>query len=178
MVRVAQKSHALSYVTAVIAVVGVVLPLLLSYISGGRVALYVSPPYRFSDIPDLSGKVAIVTGSNTGIGYVTARELARKGAHVIATARNDKRGLDAIEKMKSEIGSGPNVGTVEFMKLDLSSFGKVQTFAKEFLRKKLKVDILILNAGVMMPPYKTTKDGFELQVDLNFTNFHEGFKMI
>jgi NAD(P)-dependent dehydrogenase (short-subunit alcohol dehydrogenase family) len=149
---------------SVVLVVVVLIPILISYFFGGRVALYVSPPYSFNDIPDLTGKVALVTGSNTGIGYVTARELARKGAHVVATARFDNRGKEAVEKIKRELADSPSAGQVQYMKLDLSSFRQIQAFNREFRSDFKKLDILVLNAGVMMPNFKHTKEGFELQV--------------
>lgn len=76
----------------------------ISYILGGGMAIFMSPSFSFDDIPDLSNKVAIVTGSNTGLGYVTARELAKKGAHVILAARSKERGIEALNRIKQEIG--------------------------------------------------------------------------
>jgi NAD(P)-dependent dehydrogenase (short-subunit alcohol dehydrogenase family) len=158
--------------------------LLFSYIAGGWVAKYTSPPYSFDDIPNLAGKVAIVTGTNTGIGYVTARELARKGATVIATARSKSKGESAIAKMKSEIGSSSPVD-IRFMELDLASFENIRAFSREYIRTGelryvddnlcvlqplhtgLDIDIMVLNAGIMMSPFGKTVDGFEMQIGTN-----------
>lgn len=157
----------LTIAAVIVALFGVVLPVLFSYFIGGEVARYVSPPYSFNDIPDLTGKVAIVTGSNTGIGYVTVRELARKGAKVIVAARSEEKGKEAVRKIKAELGSIPGADLVEFIKLDLGSFAEVKKFAKDFTHRRLKLDMLILNAGVMAPPYGLTVDGFETQIGTN-----------
>jgi NAD(P)-dependent dehydrogenase (short-subunit alcohol dehydrogenase family) len=148
-------------------------PLLLSLVGGGQLAVYISPPYGFDDIPNLTGKVAIVTGSNTGIGYVTARELARKGAKVIVAARNDVKGNDAVKRIKAEIGDDTVGGKlIEFMKLDLSSFAEVKKFAKAFSHKNLNVDILILNAAIVTPQFVLSVDGLETQIATNsISNF-------
>jgi NAD(P)-dependent dehydrogenase (short-subunit alcohol dehydrogenase family) len=180
-----QKNITLSKAVLFVSAVFLVLGIFLSHMIGGRTALYTSPPYRFSDIPDLTGKVAVVTGSNTGIGYVTARELARRGAHVIATARDEGRGQDAVSLMKREIstsqeeshrssGARASEPQVEFMRLDLSSLRQVKEFAREFLRRGLRVDMLILNAGVVMPEFGYTSEGFELQV--RFDSFGLSFR--
>jgi hypothetical protein len=116
-----------SYSTVIgvlVVIVAVIGPLLLSILGGGQAALYISPPYSFNDIPDLTGKVAIVTGSNTGIGYVTARELAKKGAKVIVAARSEEKGRDAVKRIKAEIGDVAGSQLIEFMKLDLGSFAE------------------------------------------------------
>lgn len=193
--------HCLSLVaTVVVVLVGVVLPILFSYIFSGRIAQYISPPYGFHDIPNLTGdnnssrsfmedhlqldnislfpltsirfrhdagKIAIVTGSNTGIGYVTARELARKGAKVIVAARNVEKGENAVIRIKSEIGNVPGASLIEFMKLDLSSLTEVKNFATDFIQKGVGLDMLILNAGVMAPDFGLTADGLETQIGTN-----------
>jgi NAD(P)-dependent dehydrogenase (short-subunit alcohol dehydrogenase family) len=113
------------------------------------------------------GKIAIVTGSNTGIGYVTARELARRGAKVIVAARNIEKGEKAVQKIKSELGNVPGASLIEFMKLDLSSLAEVKIFANDFTQKGAGLDMLILNAGVMAPDFGLTTDGFETQIGTN-----------
>jgi len=136
----------------------------------GWVSVVLSPPYSFSDIPDLSGKVALVTGANSGIGYVTARELARKGAKVIGTSRSVQKGNEASKKIESELSqdsmytSKTVKGSVHFMQLDLASFENVKSFATTFLSHETKLDMLVLNAGVMFPPFEKTVDGFELTI--------------
>ena len=144
--------------------VAIILPVLVSFISGGWVARYYSPPYSVADIPDLRGKTAIITGSNCGIGYVTARELARKGAKVIVAARSEERGMDAVARIKKELGGEP---TVEFLKLDLASFAQIAQFVRSFRAKHSNLDILVLNAAVIMNSYTETEDGFESQIGVN-----------
>lgn len=129
----------------------------------GWVAIYTSPKYTFDDIPDLSGKIALVTGSNTGIGYITVRELARKGAHVLATSRSIRKGHDALKRLGLELANVSNRGKVEYLHLDLASFSNIVQFCQQ-VQKYEKLDILILNAGVMFPPFQQTEDGFELQI--------------
>jgi NAD(P)-dependent dehydrogenase (short-subunit alcohol dehydrogenase family) len=115
------------------------------------------------NIPDQSGKVAIVTGSNSGIGYETARALAKSGAEVVLAVRNTEAGRTAAERIKNEIPAAQ----CEAMQLDLSSLASVRSFVEAFQQKHQKLDLLINNAGVMVPPYSKTKDGFELQFGVN-----------
>ena len=136
-----------------IAVSTAVLPLLLSELMGGWTRKYTSPnTFTTNDIPDLTGKVAIVTGANTGIGYESALEMARKGADVIVCARSDAKGKAAVEKIHSEIESSPIKGKATYMNLDLSSFQSIEKFASEFLALRLPLHILMLNAGIMKSP--------------------------
>ena len=115
------------------------------------------------NIPDQKGKIVIVTGSSSGIGYEAARVLANKEAKVIVAVRNLEKGEKAKEKILNQ-----NKNTdVEVMKIDLSDLTSVKEFVDEFIAKYDKLDILINNAGVMMPPYSKTKDGFELQFGTN-----------
>ena len=146
-----------------------VLVLLFSYIAGGWVAKLFSPYYSFDLIPNLKGKVAVVTGSNTGIGKVTVRELVRKGAYVIATARDETRGIEAVQDIANEMKAIVGAGKVEFALLDLSSFKSVKKFANSYLRKhdNKPLDMLILNAGIMSTPFSLSADGFESQFAVN-----------
>lgn len=129
--------------------------------------LFTSTYWRSRHIPDLTGKTAIVTGANTGIGYSTARELAKKGAKVIVAARSEERGKDAVARIKKSLKGKKGADLVEFMKLDLGSFTSIRSFARSFLWNNRQLDMLILNAGVMMPPFELTKDGFESQIGIN-----------
>ncbi len=113
---------------------------------------------------NLSGKTVVVTGSNTGIGYETALDLYQKGAKVYVACRNDKKALNAIERMKAQNGSGELV----FSHLDLASLNSVRHFSESVLEKESKLDLLINNAGVMIPPPAKTEDGFEIQFGINF----------
>uniref|UniRef100_A0A7S4LM61 Uncharacterized protein n=1 Tax=Eutreptiella gymnastica TaxID=73025 RepID=A0A7S4LM61_9EUGL len=142
------------------------IPLLFSYKFGGWVRRHTHNPsnFTFASIPDLTGRVAIVTGSNTGIGKVTARELARKGASVIVAARSPVRGQAAVDDIKREVGLKAKV---EFMPLDLASLASIRTFAQQFKESQRPLHALVLNAGVMMCPFNTTKDGFEMQIGTN-----------
>lgn len=121
------------------------------------------PAFTLQDIPPQTGRVAIVTGANTGIGYETARGLALKGAHVILACRNPEKGQAAAARIRAEKPAGPVV--VET--LDLSDLDSVKRFAQGFLGAYERLDLLINNAGVMIPPFSRTKQGFELQFGTN-----------
>ncbi len=118
-----------------------------------------------NNMPDLSGKIAIVTGSNTGIGFETAKALFEAGAQVTIAARDVQKAKNAIQKIHSDTAG---MGTLDYGKLDLANIGQVQQFADHFMQKHTKLDILINNAGVMVPPAAKTDDGFELQFGVNF----------
>lgn len=113
---------------------------------------------------NLSGKTAIVTGSNTGIGYETALDLYKKGAKVYIACRNQEKALQAIEKMKADGGTGELI----FEHLDLASLHAVKAFADIVLKAESRLDLLINNAGIMIPPQSKTEDGFEIQFGVNF----------
>lgn len=112
---------------------------------------------------DLSGKVAIVTGANTGIGLVTARVLAKIGAHVIIACRDTAKGQAALDTIKQATGSDK----VELMPLDLGSFASIRAFVKRFNKKKLPLHYLINNAGTYAPKETRTVDGFEAHLGIN-----------
>ncbi|MEU6357610.1 oxidoreductase [Streptomyces sp. NPDC047072] len=114
-----------------------------------------------SDIPDQRGRVAVVTGANSGIGYVTARELARRGARVVLACRSEARGTEAVRRIAAEVPCS----TVELLRLDLADLASVREFADTFPYDRL--DLLVNNAGVMALPYGTTADGFETQFGVN-----------
>ncbi|ANP54881.1 NAD(P)-dependent dehydrogenase (short-subunit alcohol dehydrogenase family) [Streptomyces griseochromogenes] len=113
------------------------------------------------NIPDQSGRLAVVTGANSGLGYVTARELARKGARVVLACRSEARGRDAGDRITAEVPGAE----VEVTRLDLGDLGSVRDFADRLPYDRL--DLLVNNAGVMAPPYGTTADGFETQFGVN-----------
>ncbi|MEU6603590.1 oxidoreductase [Streptomyces shenzhenensis] len=114
-----------------------------------------------TDIPDLTGRVAVVTGANSGLGYVTARELARRGARVVLACRSEPRGSAAGERIVGEVPGAE----VEFGRLDLADLASVREFAAGFRYDRLH--LLVDNAGVMATPYSTTADGFETQFGVN-----------
>jgi retinol dehydrogenase-12 len=112
---------------------------------------------------DLTGKVVIVTGSNSGTGLETARVLSSVGAKVIIPCRTLEKSNGAIEYIKKTV---PNADLVP-MQLDLSDLASVRAFAEAFLELNLPLDILINNAGIMACPKSFTKDGFETQFGVN-----------
>jgi NAD(P)-dependent dehydrogenase (short-subunit alcohol dehydrogenase family) len=107
-----------------------------------------------ADLPAFAGRTVIVTGANSGLGLVTARELARVGAHVVLAVRNTAKGDDAAAGMP---------GSVEVRKLDLEDLASVQEFADGVS----EANILVNNAGIMAVPYAETRDGFESQIGTN-----------
>ena len=112
-----------------------------------------------ADIPPQAGRLAIVTGANSGIGFETARALADAGARVIVAARDEAKGRAAV----AAIGDG-----AEWRALDLADLASVRAFAEAMLAKATPIDLLILNAGVMaLPRRQTTVDGFEKQLGTN-----------
>jgi NAD(P)-dependent dehydrogenase (short-subunit alcohol dehydrogenase family) len=123
-----------------------------------------SGTWNVTAITDQTGRRAILTGANSGIGYPAARELARKGATVVLACRDSARGEAAVARLKAEIpGARAQLGL-----LDLASLKSVQTFAARELDRGLPLDLLINNAGVMAPPRRLeTADGFELQFGTN-----------
>ena len=116
-----------------------------------------------ANIPDLKGKVMIITGANSGIGYEAAKEFARKGAHVILACRNMDKAQAALAEIQAEIPDVP----AEIMPLDLASQKSVHDFAEAFEAKYNRLDVLLNNAGIMAIPYARTEDGFEKQFGTN-----------
>jgi NAD(P)-dependent dehydrogenase (short-subunit alcohol dehydrogenase family) len=116
-----------------------------------------------ADIPDLRGKVIIVTGANSGIGYEAAKEFTRKGAQTILACRSVEKGQAALDQIKQEIPQS----LVELMTLDLANLPSVTKFADVFKAKYDRLDILVNNAGIMWVPYGKTEDGFERHFGVN-----------
>jgi NAD(P)-dependent dehydrogenase (short-subunit alcohol dehydrogenase family) len=116
-----------------------------------------------ADIPDQTGRVAVITGANTGLGYETAAALAAKGAHVVLAVRNLDKGKDAVALISER---SPNVD-VALQELDLTSLESIRAAAEQLRSDYDRIDLLINNAGVMYTPKSTTKDGFELQFGTN-----------
>jgi NAD(P)-dependent dehydrogenase (short-subunit alcohol dehydrogenase family) len=119
--------------------------------------------WTLDNMPDQSGRVAIVTGANTGIGFETAAALAAKNASVVMACRNRHKAEDAMERIRVRT---PNA-KLEFIELDLSSLASVERFAEAYRAGHERLDLLINNAGVMVPPLGQTEDGFELQFGCN-----------
>lgn len=116
-----------------------------------------------SNVPDQSGRVAIVTGSNTGLGFDTARVLAERGASVVLAVRDRAKGLAAAERIRL---TAPEA-RLTVQSLDLGSLDSVHDAAAELKSAFPRIDLLINNAGVMVPPRQTTPEGFELQFGTN-----------
>ncbi|GMF23523.1 unnamed protein product [Phytophthora fragariaefolia] len=123
--------------------------------------------WNATSIPTQKGKVVIITGANSGIGFETALELARKGADVILACRNEGRGKEAEQKLRGILASAPDAGSVEFKMLDVSDLGSVSKFADEFKATHDRLHLLVNNAGVMAVPYAKTVDGYERQFATN-----------
>ena len=119
------------------------------------------------DIVDQTGKTAIVTGANSGIGLIAARELAAHGAHVIVACRDLSKGEAAVEKIRVALAPRGNEARLEVRRLDLADLASVREFAAGIDSDFDRIDILINNAGVMAPPRHETADGFELQFGTN-----------
>lgn len=112
-----------------------------------------------TDIPDQSGRVAVVTGANGGLGLETARELARRGARVVMAVRNQQKAQQAVQDIRASIPDA----TLELVSLDLGSQASVKEAAGQILREHERVDLLFNNAGVMGIPERKTVDGYEMQ---------------
>jgi NAD(P)-dependent dehydrogenase (short-subunit alcohol dehydrogenase family) len=116
-----------------------------------------------ADVPGQSGRTAVVTGANSGIGFEAARVLAQRGASVVLACRDVARGADAAARITA---SAPGAA-ITVVALDLASLASVRVTAQEIGARHDRLDLLINNAGVMMTPYATTADGFELQFGTN-----------
>ena len=115
------------------------------------------------DIGEQTGRVALVTGANSGIGFATAHALAEHGAHVVLACRDPERARHAAD----EIEGGLDRSSIELLTLDLSDLVAVRRAAEQFLTRHARLDLLVNNAGVMGTPYRQTADGFELQMATN-----------
>jgi len=119
--------------------------------------------YSVEQVPDMAGKVAIVTGANTGIGKITALELARKGCSVVLACRSKEKTEPVVEEIKRQT----NNENVEFSELDLASLRSVEAFAQRYRESDRPLHLLVNNAGVMATPYRLTADGVEMQFGTN-----------
>ncbi|AYA36994.1 SDR family NAD(P)-dependent oxidoreductase [Hymenobacter oligotrophus] len=120
--------------------------------------------WSVAQVPAQPGRVAIVTGANSGVGYETALALAQKGAHVVLACRNP----DKAAKAQARIQAAAPGAQTEILPLDLSRLQSVRDFAGAFGQRHARLDWLINNAGVMMPPHQVTDDGFENQLATNY----------
>lgn len=115
------------------------------------------------NIPDLTGKVAIVTGANSGIGFETAKALAEKGAEVVLACRDPEKANIAEKEIRSMV----RTAKLEVIHLDLANLASVRKFAETFRAKYQTLELLINNAGIMIPPFTKTAEGFEVQFGAN-----------
>src|SRR6266436_3269670 len=115
------------------------------------------------DVPGQQGRLAVVTGANTGLGFETARVLAARGASVVLAVRDIEKGKRAAARIA---GTAPGA-TVMVQPLDLTSLDSIRAAAGELRARHPRIDLLINNAGVMFPPRQATVDGFELQLGTN-----------
>eukprot|EP00300_Choanocystis_sp_HF-7_P012258 c17810_g1_i3.p1 GENE.c17810_g1_i3~~c17810_g1_i3.p1 ORF type:complete len:227 (+),score=56.50 c17810_g1_i3:47-727(+) len=120
---------------------------------------------RFSleDVPSMEGKVVVVIGASSGIGLANARQMARKGAHVIMGCRSAEKALPLVEQIKRETSNDK----VEFLEIDLLSLASVVSFAKAFIAKKLPLHVLLNNAAIVFAEFKVTADGYETTMQTN-----------
>ncbi|KAG5653741.1 hypothetical protein H0H81_010998 [Sphagnurus paluster] len=118
------------------------------------------------DIPDLTGKVILVTGGNTGIGYETVKHLARRGAKVYLGARDESKATGAIAKLHHE-GLGPGNGEVVWLKADFSELQSAKQAGELFLKRETRLDVLINNAAQLTGDYEKTKDGISRLMTIN-----------
>lgn len=119
------------------------------------------------DVPDQSGRVVVITGANTGIGYEAAAVLAHRGAHVVLAVRNLEKGNAALSRIVAAGGQGSRDVDVTLQRLDLTSLDSVRSAADALRAAYPRIDLLINNAGVMWTPKQLTADGFELQFGTN-----------
>ncbi|KAG0208558.1 hypothetical protein BGX33_006188, partial [Mortierella sp. NVP41] len=138
------------------------------------------PRFTNNDIPDLTGKVVIVTGANSGLGYATTVALASHGAHVFLACRSETKALEAMERVKNEIKKNPKAiypksangatttePALDFLKLDLNDMNDCHRAARTFLERGLPLHILINNGGIMTSPFALSADGIEQQFAVN-----------
>ena len=119
--------------------------------------------WSIADIPGQDGIVAVVTGANSGLGFVTARELGAAGARVTIACRDEAKGREAVNELRRLEPEG----SFELILLDLSSLASVAQTCAELRESLDRVDLLVNNAGVMIPPYRLSEDGYELQLATN-----------
>jgi len=120
--------------------------------------------FNVNDVPSQKGRIAIVTGANIGLGYETALALAKKEMKVVMACRNLGKAKKAIEQIKNKVPKAD----LEVIQIDLSKLSSIDDFAENYLKRFDQLDLLINNAGVMMPPFTLTEDGFELQMAANY----------
>merc|ERR1712136_480554 len=127
-------------------------------------AMHEGTPWGFqaSDIPDLTNQTILITGGNAGLCYWSAHHLASHGANVVIACRSAGKCAAAAKKLEQETGRAVSTGL-----LDLASFKSIRAFAADFSKQHKSIDSLMLNAGLMMPRFETTKEGLEIHMGVN-----------
>ncbi|GAB1609717.1 retinol dehydrogenase 14-like [Argonauta hians] len=148
-----------AYVLTIIIITLIVLLCLCLYL----LRCYIVSQRTCSSQANLTGKTAIVTGANIGLGKETALELSRRGARVILACRNELKGEECAVDIRSQTH-----GEVVFYRLDLASLNSVRQFCQTVIENEASIDILVNNAGVFRCPYMKTEDGFEMHVGVNY----------
>lgn len=120
--------------------------------------------WTVEQIPDLAGKVIIVTGANAGIGFEASKEFLRHGAETVLACRNESKAMAAVRKIKKEIPEA----RARYMHLDLGNLESVKQFIRNFSKTYSNFDILVNNAGIILRPYSLTYDGFESHMGINY----------
>ncbi|MEO1059873.1 MAG: oxidoreductase [Actinomycetota bacterium] len=120
--------------------------------------------YDVDRLPGQEGRVALITGANTGLGFHNAKDLAAKGAKVVMACRSESRAEDAMRRIRAEVPDAD----LELLLLDLGSLEAVRSAAATFRERHDSLDLLVNNAGIMMTPYEQTEDGFEGQMAANY----------
>jgi NAD(P)-dependent dehydrogenase (short-subunit alcohol dehydrogenase family) len=123
----------------------------------------VSDKWTADDMPNLSGKVIVVTGANSGVGFEASREFARKGAHTILACRDPVKAQVALTRIREEIPEAQ----AQILRLDLASLNSVHQFTTAVRAGHDRLDVLVNNAGLGGIPYTTTEDGFEMHMGTN-----------
>jgi NAD(P)-dependent dehydrogenase (short-subunit alcohol dehydrogenase family) len=115
-----------------------------------------------NDVPDQRGRTVVITGANTGLGFEAARVLSARGARVLIACRSQRKAEEAIARIEEQ--NGPV--DVSHVPLDLGKLASVRRCAEQ-LQSEERIDVLVNNAGIMVPPYELTEEGFESQFGVN-----------
>ncbi|MEZ0165051.1 oxidoreductase [Kineococcus sp. LSe6-4] len=126
-----------------------------------------STPWTPDAMGRQEGRTVLVTGANSGLGFHVATEFARRGADVLLACRNAERGRAALAQLRAEVRDSGVDPQVELVPLDVADLASVRRAASDVLHRRSGIDVLVNNAGVMVPPFGRTADGFELQVGTN-----------
>jgi NAD(P)-dependent dehydrogenase (short-subunit alcohol dehydrogenase family) len=133
------------------------------FVGGSVMVSTTNGKWTMEKSPNLVGKVVVITGGNSGIGFEAARALLKKGAEVVLGSRDHQKAQNALVALQKEIPQGK----LAFIPLDLASLESVRLFADQYKKEYDRLDLLLNNAGIMMVPYGQTEDGFESQLGIN-----------